>query len=97
VSIALVKMLIPRSALIVLLAVVEAAIGSPVRVRSPYAVKDTHNVPRKWSRIGPAPSDHVIHLQIGLKQSQFDELERHLYEGIWDPTRGISMQKLTKE
>ena len=24
----------------------------------------------------------MIHMQIGLKQSQFDELERHLYEGI---------------
>jgi tripeptidyl-peptidase I len=82
VSIEFVKMLIARSALIVLLAVVEAAIGSPVRARSLYAVKDTHYVPKKWSRVGPAPSDHVIYLQIGLKQSQFDELERHLYEGI---------------
>lgn len=56
------------------------ATASPVR-RSDYAVKETHPVPQKWSKVGPAPADHVIKLQIGLKQSQFDELERHLYEG----------------
>jgi len=75
-------MLIAYPALVALLAFVNTTIGSPIRARSPYAVKDTHHVPRKWSRVGPAPSNHVIHLQIGLKQSQFDELERHLYEGI---------------
>lgn len=70
------------SALVAFLLSVSSVIGSPVRTRSPYAVKDSHSVPRKWSKIGSAPSDHVIHLQIGLKQSQFDELEKHLYEGI---------------
>ncbi len=55
--------------------------SSPLRVRSPYAVKETHPVPSQWSNVGPAPADHVINLQIGLKQSQFDELERHLLEG----------------
>ena len=54
---------------------------SAVRSRSGYAVKDSHHVPRKWARIGEAPANHVIHLEIALKQSQFDELERHLYEG----------------
>lgn len=75
-------MLITRSVLVGLIASVNTAIGSPVQARSSYAVKDTHSVPRKWSEVGPAPSTHVIHLQIGLKQSQFGELERHLYEGI---------------
>jgi tripeptidyl-peptidase-1 len=70
-----------RRVLLALLVAAEAAMGSPLHLRSPYALKETHNVPRKWSRVGPAPSDHTIHLQIGLKQSQFDELERHLYEG----------------
>ena len=62
-----------------LLAIVAA---TPVRVRSPYTVKETHPVPSKWSRTGPAPGHHLINLQIGLKQSKFDELERHLYEGM---------------
>ena len=54
---------------------------SPLRVHSSYAVKETHPVPPKWEIIGDAPANHIISLQIGLKQSQFDELERHLYEG----------------
>ena len=55
--------------------------SSPLRIRSPYAVKETHLPPSKWRNIGPAPVDHVVNLKIGLKQSQFDELERHLREG----------------
>jgi tripeptidyl-peptidase-1 len=58
------------------------ALASPLRIRSPYAVKETHEVPPKWKVVDDAPANHVIKLQIGLKQSQFDELERHLYEGI---------------
>jgi tripeptidyl-peptidase-1 len=72
---------IARSALLALVAA-GTTLGSPLAMRSPYAVKDTHNVPRKWSNIGPAPSSHILNLQIGLKQSQFSELERHLYEGM---------------
>ena len=72
---------IPLSAVLALLAATSATVGSPVSVRSPYVVKDTHHVPQRWTKVGAAPSAHIIHLQIGLKQSQFDELERHLYEG----------------
>lgn len=54
---------------------------SPVRTGTTYEVKDSHNVPNKWTNIGPAPPSTVINLHIGLRQSQFDELERHLYEG----------------
>jgi tripeptidyl-peptidase-1 len=52
-------------------------------MRSPYAVKETHPVPKRWLEIGPAPGEHKIILQIGLKQSRFDELEQHLYEGTF--------------
>ncbi|KAA6413001.1 MAG: tripeptidyl peptidase [Lasallia pustulata] len=47
-----------------------------------------------WTRVGPAPADHRINLQIGLKQSQFDELERHLYE-VSDPSHHRYGQHLT--
>lgn len=77
---------ITSSALLALVAAVGTAAGSPLSVRSPYAVKDSHHVPRQWSNVGAAPPNHIINLQIGLKQSQFDELERHLYEGKWPPT-----------
>jgi hypothetical protein len=50
--------------------------------RSSYAVKDKHVVPKQWSSVGPAPALHVIQLQIGLKQGNFVELERRLYEGM---------------
>lgn len=61
---------------------IQAVLGSPIRARTPYAVKETHNVPRKWHNRGRASGSNTIHLQIGLKQGQFDELERHLYEGM---------------
>ena len=56
--------------------------GSPVQIRSPYVVKDSHSLPKKWQKLGPAPKDHVITLQIGLKQIRFHELEKLLYEGM---------------
>jgi tripeptidyl-peptidase-1 len=61
---------------------VQAVFGSPIQSRTAYAVKETHRVPRKWTKMGRAPSDTMLHLQIGVKQGQFDELERHLNEGV---------------
>jgi hypothetical protein len=49
--------------------------------RADYALKERHHVPRSWSRVGPAPSQHKIQLHIGVKQGNFSELERNLYEG----------------
>ncbi|KAI1372962.1 tripeptidyl-peptidase 1 precursor [Hypoxylon crocopeplum] len=62
----------------------QASLANPVRSRTPYRVKDAHHVPRGWKRVRRAPADHVIDLQIGVKQSNFAELERHLYE-VSDP------------
>ena len=70
-----------RSVSLALFVLTTSVLSSPVRIRSPYAVKDKHHVPNRWSNIGPAPADTLINLHIGLRQSQFDELERHLYEG----------------
>jgi tripeptidyl-peptidase I len=60
-----------------------AVLASPVAVkaRSPYAVKETHVVPNRWKHVGIPDPSHIIHLQIGLKQGKFAELEQHLYEG----------------
>ena len=57
------------------------AFGGQLRSRSPYVVKGDHPVPPRWQRIDRAPAAHPIELRIGLKSSQFDELERQLYEG----------------
>lgn len=62
----------------------QVALTSPVGSRTPYRVKESHHVPRGWKRVRRAPADHVIDLQIGVKQGNFAELERHLYE-VSDP------------
>jgi len=61
--------------------------GKPIRARTPYVVKDSHTVPARWTEVGPASPAHKIELRIGLKQDQFHELERHLYEG--ESIRGL--------
>ncbi len=70
-----------------IIALLSAAIVAPVVfatpiARSSYAVKSTHHVPRSWTKLGRANGSRRIQLQIGLKQGRFDELERHLYEGM---------------
>lgn len=52
---------------------------------SSYAVKESHAVPRTWTAVGPADKSETINLQIGLKQSNEGEIERHLLE-ISNPT-----------
>lgn len=58
--------------------------ASPIRSRTPYAVKETHFAPRGWRDIGPPPADHTLNLRINLKNKNFAELERHLY-AVSDP------------
>lgn len=63
----------------------DLALGKPLLAgvkRTDFAVKDSHHVPRKWTQVGYPDADHLIALRIGLKQSSFDELERHLCESM---------------
>ncbi|KAI9745133.1 MAG: hypothetical protein M1818_001411 [Claussenomyces sp. TS43310] len=73
-----------------------SALAAPAQSHSTYIVKESHPVPSRWSNVGPAPASHVINLSIGLKQSQFEELESHLDE-ISDPFHDRYGQHLTKE
>lgn len=66
--------------LLITLATLSTALSS-----QPYAVKERHVVPKQWTRLGRAPANAVLELRIALKQSQFDELERHLNEGESSP------------
>lgn len=61
----------------------QVVLGTPIQSRTAYAVKGAHPVPRQWKRVARAPKSQMIRLQIGVKQGQFDELERHLYEGMY--------------
>ncbi|KIW04564.1 uncharacterized protein PV09_04315 [Verruconis gallopava] len=63
-----------------------AVLASPIEKlnRRQYSVKSFHNAPRKWHRHGAAPPDHVLEMQIGLKQSKIDDLLQHLNQ-VSDP------------
>jgi hypothetical protein len=76
---------IARSMVVMLILCATSVIASRINSRSSYAVKDSHSIPRRWTRVGPASPLHLIQLQIGLRQSNFSELQRHLYEGEWQP------------
>ena len=52
--------------------------------------------PRYWTRLGRAPSTHVIQLRIALPQPRFPELEWHLAE-ISDPFHERYGEHLSKE
>lgn len=54
-----------------------SAYGRAVQ-RSAFALKDSHHIPKRWTRVGYPEPDHTIALRIGLKQGSFSELERHL-------------------
>ncbi|EXJ59953.1 hypothetical protein A1O7_04101 [Cladophialophora yegresii CBS 114405] len=70
--------------------------AGPVARRSDLVVKDFHRAPKAWTNLGPAPTEHLIHLTIGLSQNRFDELERHLYE-VSDPSHTRYGQHLSAD
>ncbi|PSR76287.1 tripeptidyl peptidase-like protein [Coniella lustricola] len=73
------------SALLLAAAVLaRSALAKPIQQRSPFALKDAHFVPRRWTQVGYPEAGHSVALRIGLKQGDFAELERHLYE-VSDP------------
>jgi hypothetical protein len=45
-----------------------------------YSVKEVHNPPRKWTRVGSAPGSTILNLHIGLHMPRWNELEKHLLE-----------------
>jgi tripeptidyl-peptidase-1 len=66
-----------------------AANAVPTHDQRSYQIKETHIVPRKWQKIERAPSSHIIDLQIGMRQGNFEELEKRLNEGE-NPTTSIA-------
>jgi len=69
----------------------QSIFGTPIRARTEYSVKETHPIPRRWSVAGRAPRNHMLQLQIGLKQGNFQELERHLYEGRHELSKSFQL------
>jgi tripeptidyl-peptidase-1 len=66
--------------------VTSLAFANPLHKRFNYQIKETHNPPRQWTRIGPAPANAVLSLHIGLKMGNWEELERNLHEST-EPRR----------
>lgn len=69
-----------RPAIMRVLSLALALASANVAFGHDYKLKERVNVPRGWSRVGPAPSEHNIELRIGLQQSDFETLEQHLLE-----------------
>jgi tripeptidyl-peptidase-1 len=76
--------------------VAQSALAVPARSRSLYQVKETHIVPRSWQKVDRAPASQTIDLQIGVRQGNFEELEKRLYE-ISDPDHLSYGQHLSKD
>ncbi|KXT15951.1 hypothetical protein AC579_1427 [Pseudocercospora musae] len=76
------------------LAGLSAVHAAPLDDRSDYAVHSSHFVPNGWERSGKPDPEHTIDLRIGLKQSSFEELEKHLYE-VSDPNHSRYGQHLS--
>lgn len=73
---------------------ISAVSALPSTLRSSYAVKERHNVPRAWTRLGEASKSDRIHLSIGLRQSNEGLVEKHLLE-VSDPSHSRYGQHLS--
>ncbi|KAF2708828.1 subtilisin-like protein [Pleomassaria siparia CBS 279.74] len=83
------------SFLLTVAAAAQVILATPV-ARSTYSVKETHHVPRGWTQKGRAPKSQMLAFQIGVKQGDFAELERQLYE-VSDPSHPRYGQHLSHE
>ncbi|WPG97551.1 Hypothetical protein R9X50_00032800 [Acrodontium crateriforme] len=84
------------STLATLLPLLGAVSAAPGSTRSRYALKERHVVPRGWTESAQAVKSHMVHLQIGLKQSNADEIDRHVME-VSTPTHERYGQHLSAD
>lgn len=70
------------SVLLALAIAAQDVLANPIRVRTSYAVKETHRAPQNWVKTIRAPAEKMLNMQIGLKQGNFGALETHLNEGM---------------
>lgn len=74
------------STLLALLATAQLGLTSPVPSRLDYAVKESHNVPPRWSQIGEPHPSQLLKLNIGLKPNNVELLKQRLHEGSFSQT-----------
>lgn len=63
----------------------DSAIAAPTLAGDRYSIKERHNVPLGWKKIGAVPDSHSINLHIGLTQSNQADIEKHALEAS-DPS-----------
>lgn len=73
-----------------------SVLGTPIRPRTGYSVNGAHTNSDQWDNFIPAPGNFTFELPIGLKQSNFEELERQLNE-VSDPCHSRYGQYLSRE
>ena len=73
---------------VALLGVLQSAVSKPLGLGKRWEeLKVKHewiDVPKGWVEVGRPPADHLLKMNIGLRQDRFDELLEHLYE-VSDP------------
>lgn len=70
---------------LVCLSIFDSAIAAPKLAADRYSIKERHNVPPGWKKIGAVPDSHSISLHIGLAQNNQAEIGRHALEAS-DPS-----------
>lgn len=71
--------------LLALTALAQLGLTSPVLSGLDYVLKESHNVPPRWSQVGEPHALQPIKLNIGLKPSNVDLLKQHLHQGWSSP------------
>ncbi|KAF8638557.1 hypothetical protein AX17_002100 [Amanita inopinata Kibby_2008] len=85
-----------RFSLVQSLAVILKSVPAIAAIYDTIKVKESISPPHGWTKHALAPSDHEVDLHIGLPQSNFPLLEKHLFE-ISDPSHERYGAYLSKE
>ncbi|KAK2466005.1 hypothetical protein APHAL10511_001646 [Amanita phalloides] len=86
----------PTSVIRTLLVFTVAASAYASPRSTPHLLKESVDIPIGWAEHSTPSPHHIISLHIGLPQSNFPTLERHLYE-VSDPGHPRYGQHLSKE
>ena len=81
--------------ILALLAFVTLVVANPV-ARDLVLHEQVQEAPTGFVNVGPAPSDQVLNLKLGLVSNNIDGLEEQLY-AVSEPSSALYGQHLTKE
>lgn len=82
------------SVFLIYFVILDNAVAKPTLAANQYYIKERHNVPRGWNKIGAVPDSHLIDLHIGLRQNNQGKIEKHIMEAS-DPYHSSYGQHLS--